>query len=144
MNLALCTSRPRIRMSCSVRPKNSRPAAIVVGSLLLTIVFGSQLSHSATLDPSGVDEASFVSAPADTRALASKVADLEKVFWICDYTATMHGIDRDLAVACSGVTDELKQMKFGGSYEKLLAWWRLDKLARHQGLQQASTAQFAQ
>lgn len=140
MNLALCTSRPRIRMSQSVRSKNSRPATIVVGSLLLAILFGCQLSYSATLDPSGVDEASFVSAPADTRALASKVADLEKVFWICDYTATTHGIDRDLAVACSSVTDELKQLKFGGSYEKLLAWWRLDKVARHQGLH----AQFAQ
>jgi hypothetical protein len=74
------------------------------------------------------------SASAEEIAAAMQPGDLEKAFWVCDYTATARGIDATPIAVCSAVWDEFKQTRFGGSFEELLAWWRVHKLAEHEAL----------
>lgn len=62
----------------------------------------------------------------------ASLADLEHVFWACDYTASAFGpahVDVDL---CQGTYDALKQRKFGGEFERLLAWWEHNKPVQHE------------
>jgi len=71
---------------------------------------------------------------AEEIAAAMQPADLEKAFWLCDYTATTRGIDATPIAICSAVWDEFKQTRFAGSFEDLLAWWRVHKVAQHEAL----------
>jgi hypothetical protein len=59
----------------------------------------------------------------------SSVADLEDLFWICDYMATTRGAD-DITL-CRAAYDALKQRKFAGDFDKLLLWWQQHKFAQH-------------
>ena len=54
---------------------------------------------------------------AEEIAAAMQPADLEKAFWLCDYTATTRGIDATPVAICSAVWDEFKQTRFAGSFE---------------------------
>lgn len=78
--------------------------------------------------------------PTDVRATAGELSELEKAFWICDHAATKHGVDRHQAVICGAVTDELKVRKFSGEFEKMLDWWRLNKVVQHAALDRGNTA----
>jgi hypothetical protein len=64
---------------------------------------------------------------------SDKTIDLEKAFWVCDYAGT-NVVGPDQAAACIAITDELKQTKFDGDFERLVAWWRLNKMAQHEAL----------
>jgi hypothetical protein len=67
----------------------------------------------------------------------ASLADLEKAFWACDYRATTHGVHSTPVEICATATAELKRIKFGGSFEELLAWWRQNKIAEHRALEQS-------
>ncbi|HSQ05615.1 MAG TPA: hypothetical protein VLN59_16360 [Burkholderiales bacterium] len=71
-----------------------------------------------------------VTTPLATVALA----DLEDAFWLCDYTATTHGSARNDITLCTAVYDVVKERKFGGDFDKLLDWWRENKITRHKAL----------
>ena len=58
-------------------------------------------------------------------------ADLETIFWHCDYVATTRGIDATPIRECAAATRELRQVKFAGSFHRLLEWWRDNKVAEH-------------
>lgn len=73
-------------------------------------------------------------------ASASDAAALEQMFWICDYAGTKGVLVLNEAAACSAVADELRSQKFGGDFERLLAWWELNKFVQHQELDRALTA----
>jgi hypothetical protein len=81
-------------------------------------------------------------APDSARAFAAAMgpADLEKAFWVCDYTATVAGVQATPVALCAAVWDEIKQPKFGGSFEDLLAWWQSNKAAEHEALATAPVA----
>jgi hypothetical protein len=68
-----------------------------------------------------------------------RMADLEKAFWICDYTATTSGVQATPVAACSAITDALKNEKFGGDFFELHTWWQRNKTREHEAL--ASGAQ---
>ncbi len=76
-----------------------------------------------------------------TRAGGSKWAELEQTFWMCDHAAAKGMIDVNHGAVCGAVTDELRREKFDGDFEKLLAWWRLNKAREHHKLDQAHIAQ---
>ena len=46
----------------------------------------------------------------------------------------------DQAVACIAITDELKRTKFDGDFDRLVAWWNVNKVARHQELDRVKVA----
>ncbi len=69
-----------------------------------------------------------------------ETAHLEKAFWICDYAGTNGMAGGDQAVACIAITDELKRTKFDGDFDRLVAWWRLNKVAQHQELDRVKVA----
>lgn len=69
--------------------------------------------------------------------VATKLTDLEKAFWICDYAQANGVIDAHEEAFCSAVTVQLRRVKFEGDMEKLLAWWQENKVTQHQELDRA-------
>jgi hypothetical protein len=61
----------------------------------------------------------------------SQHAELEAIFWHCDYVATTQGMDATPAAQCAAATRELRRVKFDGSFQRMLAWWRENKPAEH-------------
>jgi hypothetical protein len=76
----------------------------------------------------------------DTRPAAVVAAELEKAFWVCDYAGTNGVVDPMQGAACIAITDEFKRVQFDGDLDRLVAWWSLHKIARHQELMRAQTA----
>ena len=62
------------------------------------------------------------------------LAQLEEIFWTCDYLATTRGVDATPISHCTAATRELRRVKFDGSFHRLLAWWRENKPAVHERL----------
>ena len=60
---------------------------------------------------------------------------LERAFWLCDHTATVHGVDATPIAACTSVFEALKVTRFGGDFSQLLGWWRENKLVEHTKLE---------
>lgn len=70
---------------------------------------------------------------APTSELSSiKLTDLENAFWVCDYLATTRG-SSDINT-CTAIYEAVKERKFGGDFDKLVAWWRQNKVAQHQSI----------
>jgi hypothetical protein len=65
----------------------------------------------------------------------ASAATLEQAFWLCDYVATKRGIDATPIAACTAVYAELRDARFSGDFEQLLAWWRENKNAEHQKME---------
>jgi hypothetical protein len=62
---------------------------------------------------------------------AVQVAEVERLFWLCDYVATTRGVDSAPVDLCSAATEALKNAKFGGDFMALLGWWRGNKPEAH-------------
>jgi hypothetical protein len=99
-------------------------AVQVLSCALLVAVVG--LGAAAELPVRAASDA--VTANAHSKMTA---ADLERAFWICDYTATMHGVSAAPIEICSAVTDELKQLQFSGDFMQMLKWWEQNKPHEH-------------
>lgn len=56
---------------------------------------------------------------------------LESVHWDCDYMASVNMVDVSDAAICSAVYERLKAEKFGGDFNKMLAWWKENKTKQH-------------
>jgi hypothetical protein len=89
---------------------------------------------SVTCQGASAEQPSVSSRPMQARADVARSIDLERAFWVCDYTATTRGVHAAPIELCSAVTDELKHEKFGGDFEQLLKWWQENKPAEHQKL----------
>jgi hypothetical protein len=63
-----------------------------------------------------------------------KLADLEDAFWVCDFVATKHGVAKTDTDACGTICSGLKGRKFGWDFAELLRWWKENKAARHERL----------
>ncbi len=121
----------------------SGPAAIIIGSLLLAAAVSFQSpAHSTPLDVGTAAEAAAALAATKGHDSASKIAELEKGFWVCDYLGTTRGVEGPHGVTCGANFEELKQTKFGGDFDALVQWWRVNKAAQHAALESAISAQF--
>jgi hypothetical protein len=99
------------------------------------VVVGAALCwHS--IDAPAKERTLTIAAP-EARLTKVRLAELEKTFWLCDHAATRHGVDPELGQLCFNATEELRQEKFGGDGEKMLAWWQRNKEAQHQKLDQS-------
>ena len=78
------------------------------------------------------------SAAPTSQLSSARLTDLENAFWVCDYLATTRGTI-DIA-ACTAVYEAVKERKFAGDFEKLVAWWRQNKVAQHQNIAAADSA----
>jgi hypothetical protein len=116
----------------------SAPAAMIFASLLAAAVFFQPSAHAATPSADAKAEAT-VARSSDN---ASKIAELEKGFWICDYLGTTRGVEGSYGVTCGANFEELKQTKFGGDFDALVQWWRVNKAAQHKALESDGSAQF--
>ena len=121
----------------------SGPAVMIAGSLLFAVtVFFQSPAHSTPLDVGTPAEAAVALAATVGHGSTARIAELEKQFWVCDYIGTTRGIEGPHGEACGVNYEELKQTKFGGDFEKLVTWWRLNKIAQHQALESADSAQY--
>jgi hypothetical protein len=59
-----------------------------------------------------------------------RLTDLETAFWVCDYLAITRGVS-DIGT-CTAIYDALKERKFAGDFDRLVDWWRQNKVAQHQ------------
>ena len=67
----------------------------------------------------------------ESRLKTMTVDDLKSLYLACD-RAAMRGLLAAGAIAqCSAVYEELKRRAFGGDFERLLAWSRLDPGVRN-------------
>ena len=121
----------------SSAPAGYSPRTLLVGALIATVVFFQPSAH-ATPNAASAEEVA-VTQPAVS---AARIAELEKGFWICDYLGTTRGTEGPHGVTCGANFEEIKQAKFGGDFEQLVAWWRLHKAAQHKALESTSSAQF--
>lgn len=55
-------------------------------------------------------------------------AEVEKSYWDCEFAATKGQISLDAAAACSEIYEHLKKHKFGGRFDRFLAWWQENKV----------------
>jgi hypothetical protein len=97
--------------------------------IVATLVLGAALGWHSVNAPAREQ-------PGDAPAL--EMAQLERAFWLCDHAATRDSVDPQLGMLCVNVTDQLKQQKFDGDAERMLAWWRLHKVAQHKMLDAAA------
>jgi hypothetical protein len=67
-------------------------------------------------------------------------AEIERLFWECDYIATTFGIGLEEGAYCATISDEVKRRKFDGDFNAMLAWWQLNKAAEHAALAARSRA----
>jgi hypothetical protein len=69
-------------------------------------------------------------AQAGTGKLASaSIDELKQVYLVCDRTASRQILDMESAAYCSSVGEALQKRAFDGSFDQLLAWWRVEKHA---------------
>ena len=78
------------------------------------------------------------SAAPTSQLTSARLTDLENAFWVCDYLATTRGAG-DIST-CTAVYEALKERKFAGDFDKLVAWWRQNKVAQHQNVAAAVTS----
>ena len=100
-----------------------KPAVVIAASL--AIVAG--CAH--------VPQEPVVQAPAPPPAASAlegiDLAQLEDIFWTCDYVATTRGVDSTPMRECALATRELRRAKFDNSFHRMLDWWREHKPAEH-------------
>lgn len=66
-----------------------------------------------------------------------RLDEIEKAFWVCDYAASIRLVDMGSAIVCSHLTEALKQHKFDGDFDAMLAWWQQHKEVEHRALAKA-------
>jgi hypothetical protein len=67
-------------------------------------------------------------AHADGDRLASvSIDELKRVYLACDRVASQQLLDSSTAAHCSFAGEALQKRAFGGSFDQLLAWWRVEK-----------------
>ena len=71
--------------------------------------------------------------------IALQLAEVERLFWLCDYVATTRGVDSTPVDVCSAATEDLKKARFGGDFMALLEWWRGNKPEEHARLADPTT-----
>ena len=127
--------------------KRRQPAQL--GSGLVTMIVASLFAAAVFCQPPAHSAGTTFAGPAAEEAAvfrssdrANNIAELETQFWVCDYLGTTRGIEGPHSGRCGANYEELKQTKFGGDSEKLVTWWRLNKIAKHQALEFADSAQF--
>lgn len=108
----------------------------VFANAAMTITVGAMLSWAFVM--AGAEQRLEADESVQAHAPNATPAELENAFWICDHAATARSIDTSMGIACSVITEELKNKRFNGDFEAMLAWWQEHKPARHQALAAAS------
>ena len=73
---------------------------------------------------------------ANDRLASVSVDELKRVYLACDRVASQQLLDSDTAARCSFAGEALQKRAFGGSFDELLAWWRVEKHAASAKLSQ--------
>ncbi|HVG04046.1 MAG TPA: hypothetical protein VM937_03810 [Burkholderiaceae bacterium] len=66
---------------------------------------------------------------------ASGDRELEKLFWMCDYAATVSTLELHELEMCGAVIKQLRLATFGGDFDEWIEWYGLNKEAEHEALE---------
>jgi hypothetical protein len=91
-----------------------------------------------SLESTSAQEPRHVLAAPTSQLASARLSVLENAFWVCDYVATTRGMS-DIST-CTAVYEALKDQKFAGDSDALVAWWRQNKAAQHQNVAVADSA----
>ena len=61
-------------------------------------------------------------------------AELKRVYLACDFEATRSRLSPSDVMHCSILSEELKNRVFGGDLDRLLVWWRTQRLQQEDGV----------
>ena len=100
-------------------------------------------SHYADADelPGSYAYADELGGPSRSRRLPDShytPVTLEKAFWACDHAATTRGVVGWEALSCSEIYEDVKRTKFSGDFQAMLTWWKKNKTAKHQAVEEAN------
>ena len=84
--------------------------------------------------PAGADDLAAWRERDPVRAHVARLPDpdLERLFLRCESESSERMMDFSEAALCSISLETLKQRRFGGDFNALLAWWRLQREERAQ------------
>jgi len=99
------------------------PAA---AALAIALIVGAGVGHAQSPQPASAMH---------TVAAELSVAELERTFWVCDWSATAGRLEGADFARCAIVADELKARRFGGDFHRMIEWWQQNKAGIHAGLQ---------
>ena len=110
-------------------------------SSAMTLALCTHVAGAAAQNANDVFEEDFPIVDVATSEAASRLVELEKAFWICDYIATAYGVDGSPATTCGEAYEELKRAKFNGDFDELVTWWAANKAEQHASLNRANVAE---
>jgi len=120
--------RAALQLSCRPELPRAFVMAMVACSMGLNPVFaGEPLA----------DKHDFLNAEA-LPSSEGQTIELEGLFWMCDYAASVADLDSGQAAQCEAVKEQLKRNKFAGDSEKMLGWWRLNRAVAHREMTSGS------
>ena len=107
-------------------PREFVLTALVAGALSVA----AQQTYASAL--SAVAESREPINPSKVVGGVSGTKDLEKLFWMCDYAATVSALDPHEFAMCKAVIEQLRLAKFGGDFDDWIEWHRWNKDAEHE------------
>ena len=78
-----------------------------------------------------LDRGSAASSHSELALESASAADIERIFWDCDYAATTRSMALIDAMSCSVATELFQRTAFGGDFGALLTWWSAHKAVEH-------------
>ncbi|MBC8118302.1 MAG: hypothetical protein H7X75_01830 [Burkholderiaceae bacterium] len=106
------------------------PAMAVARAIIaVACLVGFNAAHASASEPL-VDKHDFLNAPAAIDR-ESSTEELQKIFWMCDFAASVGDLDAGQSEQCSEVTAHLERVKFKGNSEAFLAWRRINQAMAH-------------
>ncbi|MGZ8992552.1 MAG: hypothetical protein ACXW16_00890 [Burkholderiaceae bacterium] len=128
------------RLKCVAAAVATLFAATSAGIQAAESIGGLSIGFIAATDEPLIDEHDFIN-PKRSRNAAGSMVELEKLFWLCDYSATNGMLDMHEIEMCSAVTKGMQRAKFNDDFEELLKWWRLNKETEHYALNGAGVVE---
>lgn len=85
-----------------------------------------------------VDRHDFLNSPTKLNSERA-TGDLEELFWMCDYAASVDDLDAGQIDLCRAVAAQLKRVKFDDDADAFGAWRRLNQAMAHEQLAAGSS-----
>ncbi|MBA2412055.1 MAG: hypothetical protein H0V63_04420, partial [Burkholderiaceae bacterium] len=109
--------------SAAAEPRVARAgralAVLLAGALIATTAVAAQSVFAVAGGEPLVDKHDFINT--EKFPQAGNTVELERLFWMCDYAATVETLDAHEVEMCAAVTERLRLVNFDDDFDRLLA-----------------------